>query len=183
MLEPIYINLEPELAKRLEQKQRENLLLKLKSGLQGSLFEIYPKEFPVRWVWRNEASDFTPWLQKNIKCLQPFITYPIYNTLSQVKVKNFWIDLVTYSYERRSTPIELQLGKSDHKHLGQIIAYLALQQAQSAIWIATEFAQGHKEVIKLLNESNFASFYLFTVHVVLRESNCSYEIMLKPVSI
>jgi hypothetical protein len=204
MLEPIYVNLEPKLAEQLEQKQTENLLLKLESGLQGSLFEIYPIEFPVRWVWCSEASDFTNWLKNNIKCLQPFISHPICNTVSQVKVENFRIDLVTYgcnckfksvepwlektnlvtcSHDCKFTPIELQLEKSDHKHLGQIIAYLALQKAQSAIWIATEFAQGHKEVIKILNQSNFAAFHLLTVHVLLRQPNCCYEIMLKPIQI
>jgi hypothetical protein len=99
MLEPIYINLEPELAEQLEQKRREDLQFQLtKLGHFQESLEIYPKEFPVRWVWCDEAMYFTPWLKKHLKYLQPFICYPIHTVASQVQIVNFWIDLVAYSY-------------------------------------------------------------------------------------
>lgn len=62
--------------------------------------------------------------------------------------------------------IEIQLGKSDHDHLGKLITYLTALGAKTAIWIVADPRSEHVRAVSWLNESSSASFYLLKVEAV-----------------
>jgi hypothetical protein len=59
--------------------------------------------------------------------------------------------------------IENQVEAADHKHLGQILTYLAGLEAKTAIWIATDFHPARLSAIRWLNEHTSAEFSFFAV--------------------
>ncbi len=61
--------------------------------------------------------------------------------------------------------IENQLEASDHRHLGQILTYLAGLDAKSVVWIARHFNEAHRSAIRWLNENTDGRFAFFAVRV------------------
>ena len=62
--------------------------------------------------------------------------------------------------------IEVQLGPSDHSHLGQLLTY-AVRLPACAVWLATAFHKEHLEVIEKLNRLGGGAFRCFAVEMRL----------------
>ena len=107
----------------------------------------------VREVWPNEANDFTPWLAENLEQLADAIGMPLHTEATEVEVGGFYADIVAVNPDTgKNVIIENQLEATDHKHLGQILTYLAGLDAETVIWIAPEFHSAHLSAIRWLNE-------------------------------
>ncbi|MCX8004200.1 MAG: DUF4268 domain-containing protein [Burkholderiaceae bacterium] len=124
---------------------------------------------PLRDVWINEASDFTPWLAEaeNLNLLAEALELDeIEKVDSEYEVGDFRIDILC---EDRSGKIiiENQLEKTDHKHLGQIMTYAAGVDAKKVIWIAESFRPEHVAAIDFLNENTTEDLNFFAVEVQL----------------
>ena len=63
--------------------------------------------------------------------------------------------------------IENQLEKTNHTHLGQIIAYAAGVDAKKVIWIAESFRPEHSAALQFLNENTTDDLNFFAVEVEL----------------
>jgi len=63
--------------------------------------------------------------------------------------------------------IETQLEKTDHTHLGQIIAYAAGVGARKVIWIAEKFRPEHAAALQFLNDNTTDDLDFFAVEVEL----------------
>ena len=122
-----------------------------------------PRIDPLRKVWPNEARDFTTWLERNIDVLNDAIDLSLSNVRREQAVGDFSVDLVAEDEVGNLVIIENQLAQSDHKHLGQVITYLTVQEAKAAIWIVKEARPEHIKAISWLNESSSASFYLIKI--------------------
>ena len=68
----------------------------------------------------------------------------------------------------RTDVIENQFGKSDHKHLGQILLYCAGIKASCMVWIAETFKDEHRQSIEWLNSNtvNEIEFYAIELEVI-----------------
>ena len=107
----------------------------------------------VREVWPNESSDFTPWLAENLEQLADAIGMPLTAEATEVEVGGFYADIVAVNPDTgKHVLIENQLETTDHKHLGQILTYLAGLDDEAVIWIAPEFHSAHLSAIRWLNE-------------------------------
>ena len=81
---------------------------------------------PLRDAWQDEATDFTPWLFDNIDYLSEALGLELEATDSEVVVDNFSADIIaTDACTGDRILIENRLEGSDHRHLGQILTYLA----------------------------------------------------------
>jgi hypothetical protein len=76
------------------------------------------------------------------------------------------VDLQAEDQDGGLVVIENQLEASDHKHLGQLVTYLANLGATIAIWLVAEPCAEHVRAISWLNESTAASFYLVRAEAV-----------------
>lgn len=117
----------------------------------------------LRDIWKNEATDFTCWLEDSIDDLSSFIGFDLEIVEREKKVGSFSIDLYAETSQGEKVIIENQLDRTDHIHLGQIITYFTNLEAKYVIWIAKEARQEHANAINWLNESTDINFYLIQI--------------------
>ena len=121
---------------------------------------------PLRDAWQDEARDFTPWLFDNIDYLSEALGLELEATDSEVAVDNFSADIMaTDARTGDRILIENQLEGSDHRHLGQILTYLAGIDAKRVIWVAREFQEAHLSALRWLNDNTPEHFAFFAVRL------------------
>lgn len=108
----------------------------------------------LRDAWAHEADDFTPWLAENLDRLAEVIGVPMEAEGTEVVVGNYQADILARDRNGRRVLIENQLEGSDHRHLGQILTYLAGLEARTVIWIARDFNEAHLSAVRWLNENS-----------------------------
>lgn len=130
------------------------------------------KQVPLREVWEHEARDFTTWLKNNIDFLNEQTGLSISISESEASAGDFSVDLLGED-SNGLVVIENQLERTDHSHLGQLITYLAMIGAKTAIWITAEPREEHAEALEWLNASTPAdtSFYLIRVSAIRIEDS------------
>ncbi len=126
---------------------------------------------PLRQVWKNEATDFTRWLQENIDILNEVLDFTLSNPEREQAAGSFSVDLVAEDESGNTIIIENQLEKSDHDHLGKVITYLTSFDAKAAIWIVAKARPEHVNAVSWLNESSSANFYLLQLEAVRIEGS------------
>ena len=125
----------------------------------------------LRKVWPHEARDFTPWLEENIDVLNNAIDLSLSDVVREQAAGDFSVDLVAEDESEGRVIIENQLERSNHDHLGKLIAYLIVNGAKAAIWIVADPRPEHIRTISGLNESSLGSFYLLKLEAVQIENS------------
>ena len=142
----------------------------------------------LRDAWPDEAKDFTPWLADtdNLDLLSDAIGIPLESEGTEVSVEQFKADILARNTDDGSTVlIENQLESSNHRHLGQILTYLAGLNTQTVIWIAKHFEEPHLSAVRWLNKNTADSFAFFAVQVKVVQIGDSplaplFEVLEKP---
>lgn len=125
----------------------------------GKIIECNPRE-----TWPNEAANFTPWLFDHLSEIGDAVGLLLEGEDTEVSIGPFFADIIARNLDDDSTVlIENQLDRGDHKHLGQILTYLAGTDAHTIIWIATQFSDEHLSAIAWLNEHTLDPFGFFAV--------------------
>ena len=119
----------------------------------------------IREVWPKEDADFTPWLQSHISELDQVLGLGLTNAAKEVGAGDFRIDLVAET-DFGEVVIENQFGRSDHRHLGQLVTYLSHRDAQRAIWIVEEERREHVKAVETLNERGVGHIWMVTVRAI-----------------
>ncbi len=129
----------------------------------GSIENVNPRD-----VWPNEASDFTPWLAEHIDSLGEALGMDIEVTQTEAAVGAFSLDLLgKESGSDRVVIVENQLDRTDHGHLGQLLAYAAGLDAKIVVWISPEVRDEHREAVHWLNElSDAVAFFAVELEVL-----------------
>ena len=131
---------------------------------QESLSEI--DSVPLRDVWPNEVSDFTPWLEANIDKLGAALGIQLEAEGREAAVGRRSLDiLATDTSTGRAVIIENQLEYSDTDHLGRLLIYAADKDADVVVWIASEFEDEHWQVLQWLNHRTGTDTRFFGVAV------------------
>lgn len=142
---------------------------------------------PLREAWKHEANDFTPWLAEadNLNLLADVLGL---SELLLVAVEHwvgdFKLDILCTDGEDQVI-IENQLDKTNHAHLGQLIAYAAGVGAKKVIWVAESFRPEHASALEFLNENTTDELSFFAVEVELWRIGDSplapkFEVVVKP---
>lgn len=121
---------------------------------------------PLREVWKNEATSFTPWLLENEAVLGDLLGIEISLTRNEEKVGDFSLDLLGVNLTDDSTlVVENQLDRTDHSHLGQLLTYAGGLEPSTIVWIASEFRDEHRAALDWLNEVTDENTHFFGVVV------------------
>ena len=134
----------------------------------------------LREVWKNEPSDFTPWLAKNenLKLLGKAIgmeDLEVIGTEQNIGSGLFRADIVCQDAADNNSPvlIENQFEKTDHRHLGQLLTYAAGLDAVTIIWVSEEFTEEHRAALDWLNEITDETFNFFGLEIELWKIDAS----------
>jgi len=124
---------------------------------------------PVRDVWTHEANEFTPWLAQpeNAALLADALRLgELEVEATERGIGRFSADIVARDEGGALVLIENQLEATDHRHLGQVLTYLAgLEGDATVVWIATRFLEEHRAAIDWLNANTNDRFDFFGVEV------------------
>lgn len=118
-------------------------------------------------VWGNEPKVFTPWLSENLDLLAEAIGFEELELKdTEVAAGDFRIDILAEDERGVPVVIENQFGPTDHRHLGQLISYVASQSGKAAVvWVAERIKEDHRAAIDWLNSSTTDDYSFFAVEV------------------
>ena len=142
---------------------------------------------PLREAWKHEAGEFTPWLASadNLDMLADALGLSELELVATEHwVGDFKLDILCTDGDDQVI-IENQLEKTNHGHLGQIIAYAAGVGAKKVIWIAESFRPEHAAALEFLNENTTDDLSFFAVEIELWKIGDSpfapkFQIVVKP---
>ena len=122
----------------------------------------------LREVWSNEASDFTPWLARNLDLLGIELGMDLEIQTEEAEVGSFYLDLLARETgTSRQIVIENQLEDTDHDHLGKLLTYASGYDSQIVVWIARKFREEHRDALDWLNRRTGEETEFFGVAVEL----------------
>jgi len=122
----------------------------------------------IREIWKNEATDFTPWLAQpdSIKLLGDIIGMELEVEAVEKDVGRYYADILCKdTASDRYVVIENQVESTDHDHLGKTITYAAGLGATALVWIAKHFADEHRAALDWLNEITGADVAFFGLEI------------------
>lgn len=142
---------------------------------------------PLREAWKHEAGDFTPWLAQpdNLNMLADALGLSeLVHVASEHWVGDFKLDILCTDGDDQVI-VENQLEETNHKHLGQILAYAAGVGAKKVIWVAESFRPEHASALEFLNENTTEELAFFGVQIELWRIGDSplapkFEVVVKP---
>ena len=146
------------------------------------------KEIAPRSYWHNEANDFTPWLaeEENLAELSEVIYLDLELVSREERMDGGRADLLCVDTGTgKNVIIENQLEKTDPDHLGRILSYAAALNANTIIWIATEFDEQYRATIDWLNRVTDEDFNFFGIEIHLLQIGDSdyapqFKVVAKP---
>jgi len=122
---------------------------------------------PPREVFEHEAHDFTTWMGRNIGALSSTLDIDLETAEREKSAGDFSVDLLAENESGDRVIVENQLEQTNHKHLGQVLTYLTMLDAEVAIWVTADARPEHVSAISWLNENaSGADFYLVKVEGV-----------------
>lgn len=124
----------------------------------------------LRTIWPNEAYDFTRWLaeEENLELLGEEIGIDIELIEIEAKSGRYNADILAQdTVTTKKIIIENQLEATNHDHLGKIITYASVQDAQTIIWIVKDVREEHRQAIDWLNEHTDDTLNIFLLKVEL----------------
>jgi hypothetical protein len=129
----------------------------------GKLTKVNPRD-----VWAHKARNFTPWLRRNIDLLKEAVGLELDPVETESPVGDYAVDLYAKDLNTgRWVIIENQLERTDHGHLGQLMAYAAGKEAGVVIWISPKFRDEHKQTLDWLNQITDDSVSFFGIELEL----------------
>lgn len=85
---------------------------------------------------------------------------------TEVPAGDFRLDILAEDESGHPVIIENQFGATDHRHLGQLISYLASQTGKATVvWVAERVKEDHRAAIDWLNSNTSEDFDFFAVEV------------------
>ena len=120
----------------------------------------------LRRVWPDEARNFTPWLAQNLDQLGAELDMELELVRQEVTLPGGAgrVDIVARQMGSDATVvIENQLETSNDGHCVRLLGYAAYGEADIAVWVARDFTDYHRSIVKLLNDGDNIQIYAVAV--------------------
>jgi hypothetical protein len=123
----------------------------------------------LRAHWPSEERDFTPWLAQNLDLLAETLGLgDLVLIQTEKKVGPFEADIYARAANGEEiVVVENQLERTNHSHLGQLLVYSAGLEAQTIVWIASEFSDEYRNTLDWLNRTSEEGVNYFGIEVEL----------------
>jgi hypothetical protein len=123
-------------------------------------------------AWPTEDGNFTPWLAlpASIALLGESLNIELEVEAVEHSVGPFRADILARATDEpdHRVIIENQFGRTDHRHLGQILTYLAgIDGAKTVVWIAETIQSDHRAAVDWLNTNTSDEFSFFAIEIEL----------------
>jgi hypothetical protein len=122
---------------------------------------------PAREGWRNEPTDFTPWLAENLDLLGGELGLALTLEKREHAVGRYSLDLLLSDARGRVVIVENQFEVTDHDHIGKVLTYCAGTNAQVVVWIAEAFTDEHLAALQWLNDNTNVGVGFYGVELEL----------------
>ncbi|MBY0315652.1 MAG: DUF4268 domain-containing protein [Bdellovibrionales bacterium] len=124
------------------------------------------KKHELRDIWKNEATNFTTWMEDNMDSLSDALGFRLTVEKREQPVGSFSADILATDEYGQKVVIENQLEETDHKHLGQIITYCSNLETKICVWVAKEPRQEHINAVNWLNKDSSLKVYLLKIEAI-----------------
>lgn len=101
-------------------------------------------------LFKSEA-ELQRYLLTHLHLLSNAIKMQLEKGDTEVSIGSFRADLIAESDDGLTVLAELQLGRSDHRHLGQMLSYIATQLPDVFVWVAESFRPEDIAAIRFIN--------------------------------
>lgn len=115
-----------------------------------------------RRQWPKEVRDFVPWLEANIGLLGAVLGREltvVARERTRWETTDIRPDLVVQSMDGELVLIEAQLGRTDNRHLGQLLVYAAAGGFSQVVWVIADMSDlpavdpNHARAVALLDKA------------------------------
>lgn len=133
---------------------------------------INEKKECISSLWKNEASDFTPWVSNNIGQISKIVGMELSVVDVEAHAYGFRADILASDQNTNERVIiENMYGDSDHKHVGQCLTYMASLNAKTAILICEKLRDGHRAAFDLLNQITTEDYRFYVIEIQCYDIN------------
>ena len=144
-----------------EIEQTEDESVSTASGPEGRI-----ERLDIRDVWADEAADFTPWLAQNLDLLGKELGLNLELVETEKAIGWFYLDILARDLDNGTlVAIENQVRYSDHRHLGQLLTYVAGCDAKAAVWVSPWIRPEHRQAINRLNQVSDGKIQFYGVEI------------------
>ena len=144
------------------------------------------KMVDLRTTWKDEQTEFTPWLKDHLQLLNKVICMNLVVKKIHGKVGYYEYDLLCQNTDDGSlVVIENQLNEFDHDHLGKALGYKVNLNSRTVIWIAEDFTNEHRRTLDWLNDCAGDDSQFFGIQLEVVQINDSlkapnFNLIVKP---
>ncbi len=138
----------------------------------------------LRKVWPNEARDFTPWLASHLHLLGSRLNMDLELVDVEANLAEAGrADIIARQVGTMAkVVIENQLGDSDDSHCLRLLGYAANADANILVWVARDFSDYHRSILRWLNESDNIAVYAVAVgaYLVGHAISADFRLVVEP---
>ena len=113
------------------------------------------EEVSLRSVWPHEERDFTPWLLDNFDLLGDALDLDLHSPSREVTLSGAGradiVAQVRTDTGNEKVVIENQIEFGNDEHFIRLLGYAQAVDASVLVWVATDFARWHEDLVKWFN--------------------------------